>query len=637
MMDNSTDFTIFRLSMAPSLNEIIENFRNFPELSAPVVQAQAAPALYAIPAYNDAGFSILPVFTDPGMTKPPCVCKPTQSFLQTLFNAPAAGIFAFNPPPLKPEGAPAAEVRLDKRQLSTVIGALQTAPGRTGADEAAVMDEAGLGNLHRANYLASSLLAGDPSRPRGIYAEILINLGLLQEAYDYIKAFQTPEFFYYRALVLRHSGEPAKAREWLDKVPDGAPCGDKKKVELAWLLLEEGKPDEALAAFRPLEDNSSEKTSARFGAGAALMKKALAGRGPADINDSLSAFRKALTAPSPLAPEIFFCMGNLYFRTGNHAGAGICYRKAAALRPAVQSKANLCLALIRTGEFQEAAALINDIALTDPKSAGRLAAGLPREEAVKLLEASRQHRDTLPTPETRAGAMPSKIVFPSAPPAEQAAPRLQRVEMESLMTAASAAPETRETRGDDITERALKLASGLEKEFNKKIHFNADGLAEVEKKLRLTFTEAGQNPENALETVKDCSAFFCFLLQERYKGRLIKMPELDHWGWPMVFDTPKHMVTYPAQRVWKLLEQEHAPGPGWLAKYLQYIETELRSAHTDKPQGAAAVQNRVPSHPRAGDRRADRTQTHHDINLHPGRNKRHRTGPSGDRKAGSRP
>ena len=657
MADNLSDLTVFRFSGTPTLNGIIANFKDFPELASPVVPAQTGTLpFYTIPVYSDKGLSVMPVFTDPGLVLAPLFSSRTQAFLQTLFNAPAADVFAFNPPDPR-AAAPSGEVRLDKKQISAVIGFLQTPePLPAGAQlETALKTEAGLGNLHRANYIASALIAANPSRPYAPYAETLIDLGLLQDAHDYVKAFQTPEFFYYRASILRLSGEPAKARLWLDKIPPGSPCEDKKKVESAWLLLEEGRTDEALKAFRPLSENSFEKTAALFGLGAALMKRASAGRSQADINDSLTAFAKALTTPSPLLPKIVFYMGNMYFRTGNRAEAEACYRKAAHLWPAIQSKANLALALMKSAKFQEAAALINDIALTDLNSAGRLAAELPGDSALKLLEASRQHKTAAPEPRPRPAAQSSAKPEQSPAPAEQpakaparpqeaaeapvvvsleaASPRIsnhkarpqkpapqpaapaqpqaqspQGLQMESLMDSATASMPTEEaTRKDDFMGRAFKLASSLEDEFNKKIYFNADGLTEVERKLRLTFIKATQNHQEAVETVKDCSAFFCFLLQERYKGRLIKMPDFDHWGWPVVFDSPKHMVTYPIQRIWKLLWQENLPEPGWLTKYLQYIEDELRSGQADKPTGVAAVQGRKPSHP---DRMID-VQTEH--------------------------
>ena len=496
-----------------------------------------------------------------------------------------------------------------------------------------------MGNLHRANYLASELLAGNPAAPPcGAYAETLIGLGLLQEAYDYVKAFQTPDFFCYMASILRLSGDPAKARQWLAKVPAGTPFEDKKKLELAWLALEEDKPDEALGAFRSLAKNSSEKTGALFGMGVTLAKKAAAGPSPAEAGEILTTFSSALNLPSPLLPDIFIQLGNLNFRGGKYAEAATCYRKAAELRPTIQAKANLGLALLKTGSFQEAAALINEIALTDLNSAGRLAAQLSPETALKLLEAARQHRDTpqsggpaaqppirpaaqlpsRPTDDPAAGtatvsleaAKPRNVISgrtarppesaPAPAPREPEAPKPAPVIMESLMDAAGAAPmpTEAETRKDDFMGRAFKLASSLEEEFNKKIYFNAAGLAEAEKKLRLTFMQARQNPQEAIETVKDCAAFLCFLLQERHTGRLIKMPDFDHWGWPVVFEAPRHLVTYPIQRAWKLLWQgESVPEPGWLAKYLHYLEDELSAGKAEKPQGAAAVRGKLMSHP----------------------------------------
>jgi len=639
MADNLPNFTIFRLSGSPSLNEIIGNFRSFTELAAPVTPVQAAPlTFYTIPAYTDKGLSVMPVFTDPWLIGPPCVLKPPLPFLQTLFNAPASDVFAFNPPHAR-AAAPGAEIRLDKKQISMAIGFLQTSkPLPAGAQlETALKNEAGLGNLHRANYMLYALLAEDPSRPMELYAETLINLGLLQDAYDYAKTFQTPEFFYYRARILRHNGEPAKARQWLDKIPRGTPCEDKKRVELAWLSLEEGKTDDALTAFRPLAQNSFEKTSALFGTGAALMKKAETGHDPAEVNDSLAAFLAALTTPSPLIPKIFFHMGNLHSRTGNFTEAETCHRKAAALWPSIQSKMSFGAALIKTGKFQEAAALINDIALTDQISAGRLAAELPRKTAADLLEASRQHHNALaprtkqigdgtekslqspeivpaaslePAPKISARTTQRHETAPPQPaPAADPERRFQVVEMESLIDAASSMPLPTEeaTRKDDFMGRAFKLASALEDEFNKKIHFNMEGLTEVERKLRLTFIKERQNSQEAIEIVKDCSAFLCFFLQERYKGRLIKLTDFDHWGWPVIFDTPRHMVTYPIQRAWKLLWKGGIPEPGWLTKYVQYVEEELMSGKTEIPQGAAAVQRRIPSHP---ERLID-TQTEH--------------------------
>jgi len=690
MANELPDFTIFRLSKTPSLGEIIGSFSSFPELASPVVPAQTAGLpLYTISDHRDQELSILPVFTATGLIEPPYTVKPALPFLQMLFASPSAEIFAFNPTHAQAK-IPTAEIRLNKHRLSAAIGFLQTpSPLPAGEElETALKNEAGLGNLHRANYMASVLLAGNPSSPSyGHYAETLINLGLLQEAYNYVKAFQTPDFFCYRAAILRLSGDPAKARQWLDKIPGGTPFEDKKKLELAWLALEESRTGEALDAFRSLAKNSFEKTGALFGLGVALMRNAPPGRNPAETGEIMTVFSSALNLPSPLLPDIFIQLGNLNFRTGNYTEAATCYRKAAEISPTIQSKANLGLALIKTGNLQEAAALVNDIALTDPASAGRLATELPSDSAFKLLESSRQHRDssppaaekprpatippglaaaelqfanfnvlpktpspkinrsdTAPEPEPvvpapisqngqnnepssgtatvsleaalprnvtgARGAQPAESALPQSTAANPATPQPDAIVMESLMDAVCAAPRPMETetKKDDFLGRAFKLASSLEEEFNKKMYFNANGLTEVEKKLRLTFMQGRQNPQDALEMVKDCAAFLCFLLKERHKGRLIKMPDFDHWGWPVVFETPKHMTTYPIQRAWKLLwEGESLPDPGWLTQYLRYVEDELNAKTTEKAQGAAAVRNKVLSHP---ERRID-VQTEH--------------------------
>ena len=141
------------------------------------------------------------------------------------------------------------------------------------------------------------------------------------------------------------------------------------------------------------------------------------------------------------------------------------------------------------------------------------------------------------------------------------------------------------------------MASALEETVNRKIYFNADGLTEVERKLRTTFIKASTNQQQLIETIKDSSAFLCYILQERHKGRLIKMPDFDHWGWPVVFEAPKHIVTYPTQRAWRLLWQNSLPEPGWLTKYLLYVENELKPDNPPKPRGMEAVSARIPSHP----------------------------------------
>ncbi|MBU2572968.1 MAG: tetratricopeptide repeat protein [Elusimicrobia bacterium] len=706
MTDNLSKFNLFRLSSAPALAEIISNFREFPELAAPVTLYETPPpGFYALTGYKDKESVLLPAFTDIRLPAPPVYAKPSLSFLHILFHAPAADIFAFNPPLPQAKFAPA-EIRLDKKQLSAVIGFLQTPPAfPTDTDfESAAKNEADLGNLHRANYFTEVLTAQNPGHaPIGFYADILINLGLFQEAYEYARNVADPEFYCCLAEIHRKTGDLDTPRRLLEKIPAGSPFSERKELELAWLSFEEGGFPAARDIFKKLSENSFLKTEGLFGLGVTLSTNALKNKNRKELSEAVNIFNAALKSPSPLSSKIFFHLGNIHFRTGNYGDAETCYRSSAGLWPAIQSKANLCLALIKTGNLREAAALINEIALTDLNSGSRLAAELPPIQGPALIKNSREIetsvREPLSPPQPSGPpAIQSSIKQngepnavhrpqPSAPPEPAAAPvteqhktadifKSRKAESSSASPGGQAAPppspavpggqaapalsparektaasleaampkisnrttrppaadkpevkqpapdmpaakqparesdtETfegaiestlpptiEESKKDDFLGRAFKLASALEDGFNKKVYFNADGLAEVEKKLRLTFIQARQNPQDAIEIVKDCSAFLCYVMQERLKGRLIKFLDFDPWGWPLIIAAPKRVVTYPIERVWKLLWQESLPEPGWLTKYLQYVQDEL-DAQNLKPQGVAAVQSKSSSHP----------------------------------------
>ncbi|MHB0995767.1 MAG: tetratricopeptide repeat protein [Elusimicrobiales bacterium] len=174
----------------------------------------------------------------------------------------------------------------------------------------------------------------------------------------------------------------------------------------------------------------------------------------------------------------------------------------------------------------------------------------------------------------------------------------REVKIESLrdVMQSPSAPTEEESRRDDFISRAFKLASALEDELNKKIHFNLDGLSEVERKLRLVFLKGGGNPQANIEAVKDCAAFLCYFLQERQKGRLIKFPDFDPWGWPMVLERPGvKFTTYPIQRTWRLLWQDTVPEPGWLTKYFEWVSGRL-AAPEPPPSGLKAAKQRLMSH-----------------------------------------
>jgi hypothetical protein len=164
---------------------------------------------------------------------------------------------------------------------------------------------------------------------------------------------------------------------------------------------------------------------------------------------------------------------------------------------------------------------------------------------------------------------------------------------ELFEAAASSKPE--QARTDDFMGRAFRLASSLEEETGMKVYFSAEGIAEVEKKLRLTFIKAERNPVETTEMVLSTSAFLAYFFQERHRARLLKFADFDPWAWPLVVPG-SDFLTYPVQRVWKLLWNETLPEPGWLTRYAQWAESEIRSPSA-KVTGADAVRRRVRSHP----------------------------------------
>lgn len=431
MADNIPNLTVFKFSSPPAPAEMIGGFRAFPELAAPVALADnPQPGLYTIPGYKDGESMLLPAFTDPKLLNPPFYAKPALPFLNTVFHAPAADTFAFNPP-LPQARFPAAMVRLNKKQLSAVIGMLQTPPALAENPdiESAAKNEAELGNLHRANYFAELYLAKNPGRPpSGFYAAILIGLGLFQEAYDYVSAVEDPEFYCYLAEILRRTGDMDTARQTLEKIPAGSPFSDRRDLELAWISFEGGDTPAAREIFKRLSERSFLKTEGLFGLGAALAADALNNKNRKEMDEALKVFNTALQTPSPLAAQIFFHLGGICFRAGNYNEAAACYRSSVNLWPAVQSKANLCLAFIKTGNIKEAAALVNEIALTDLASGARLAAELPQPQSQDMLKASRAIETSPRDLNAPPIAEPPRtvVVKPQRSEPEPAAPPAQR-------------------------------------------------------------------------------------------------------------------------------------------------------------------------------------------------------------------
>ncbi|HNW43631.1 MAG TPA: hypothetical protein PKI19_03950 [Elusimicrobiales bacterium] len=153
---------------------------------------------------------------------------------------------------------------------------------------------------------------------------------------------------------------------------------------------------------------------------------------------------------------------------------------------------------------------------------------------------------------------------------------------------------SQERRPEDFMSGAFRLASTLEREYGGKVHFNREGLSTLEAKLRSAFV--GGKSQAGIELAIDSAAFLCYFLQERHKGRLVKLQGFEPWGWPMIFEADgRKITTYPAQRPWRLVWGESAIEPGWLINYSDWLTASLQKKAT-LPSGAPAVKDKIASH-----------------------------------------
>lgn len=649
MPDNSPNLNIF--SGAPaSFLRALPAFAGVAELALPVRTETAGQAtLYTIPPFAEGPQTFLAAFTDARLLNPPLINRPPLEIALLLFHAPKNDLFMFNAPHPRARGR-FSPLRASRSDLSLLAGFLMSGAKTKGDPARAADAEFGLGRLHSAHYLYAVAAAGTPeSRARFALGAVLIELGLLQETYDLLKEDRDPEALLSLAVIHRKTGNPMAAREMLEAIGPGTPLEDRKAEENAWLDLETGREEEAEKAFTRLSKAAFARTEAFSGLGAALAKAAFRTKDKGRLSAAAAAFRSALAAPSPAAARVFFQLGNLYFRSGDPAQAEACYRRSAALAPAIQALANLALTLIKTGKTAEAAAVTLQVALTDIASAARLIAEFPKDTLATLFPPPPGQGDTsagaAPTantqqtapgprtaaPETAGLDAPSagfNFIKPAAPapqtaslaparpqsppqtsgrrPAGAPAPEIKIETLRDIMNS-PAAPTEAESRKDDFISRAFRLASDLEDELGKKVYFNMEGLGEVEKKLRLTFIKARANQQAGIDLVRDCSAFLCYFLQERHRGRLIKLADFDPWGWPMIFEQPGlKLTTYPVQRAWRLLWEGSVPEPGWLINYCGWVAGRLKEP-APPPCGLAAARGKIRSHP---ERLADAAAEH---------------------------
>ena len=403
-------------------------------------EAAGAAQLYTLAETAADGRQALAAFTSAELLNPPLINRGLAETALLFFHAPHHDLFLFNPE--HPQARyTCAGLRTSRLDMSLLAGYARSAGKAAQGDLARAADgELALGDLHGAHYLYAAAAARNPaSRARFSMCAALIELGLLQEAYDLLKSDWDPEAKLLLAVIHRRTGNPAEARALLAALDQVAALQERREVEAAWLDLEEGKDAEAEKAFQKLSSAAFEKTEALSGLGAAISKTAFKTKEKGRLGAAAAALRSALVTPSPASARIFFQLGNLHFRSGEMPQAEAAYRRAAALTPSVQALANLALALIRTGKHEEAAAITSQVALTDLPSARRLAGQFPGDRLAALFREQPAAEPAAPRPQ----AAPP----PPRQPAPRPAPAPQPEPPQVFQPAPVPAPEPRPTPG----------------------------------------------------------------------------------------------------------------------------------------------------------------------------------------------
>ncbi|MDA8132970.1 MAG: hypothetical protein M0011_15820 [Elusimicrobia bacterium] len=722
MADNS-NLNIFE-GAAGRFQEALPLFSGIQSMALPVrAESDGTTGFFTLAETNSDGRPALAAFTSEALLHPPFIRQDSSETALLFFHAPHHDLFIFNPDHPQVRSGRLSPLSCSRKEISLLAGFIRSSAAAAGDPAGSGDAEFSAGNLHSAHYLYAASLQRNPvSRSKYRLCATLVELGLLQEAYDLLSGDADPEARLWLAVVYRRTGDTAQARALLSDPAISTNFAERLQIETAWLDIEEGREENARKTFARLSSSAFDKAEPLSGLAAATAKAAFKTKDRGLLSFAVSTLKSALVSPSHASARIFSQLGALYFRTGDIPQAENSYRRAAALAPSIESLANLAMTLVKAGKFAEAAAVTSRVALTDTATARRLAAGFPKEKGEELFKLQQAQapaqQQAAPTPEPapsaptaptkpQAATTPGEQNIPPAfrkpaqasataadqnvPPAfrkpaqassgapEQnvppafrrdqqvppgiaaaaesfqstkksgetddqaslapAQPRDASVSGRSKQTPPSTTPPSQapapaparkeppgikietfrdvmagnavmteaESRQDEFISRAFRLASDLEDELGRKVYFNLDGLTEVERRLRLQFLKGKADPQRNIETVKDCAAFLCYFLQERHKGRLLKLTDFDPWGWPMIFELPsRKFTTYPIQRTWRLLWEETVPEPGWVPKYASWVADKIKET-TTPASGAAAARAKVMSNP---ERLAD-TQAEH--------------------------
>jgi len=601
-----------------SITEILDNFKRFSKLYSPVVKFKTAEKeIYTIPkmVLSD-GRETLPVFTDDRLLDAPYVYKNTVEFLYHIFYSGGSGLFSFNPP-FKKE-FPGKEILLDLNTVSLITGFLQCEEEKERGPGSA-LKALNSCQFHKANYLAfKNINSGmDPF----VYSEIFSMIGFYEKAVELIKTAANDNSLLAQARIKRMQGDLRGSAEMLNRIKDENLVWG-KNMEYAWIHLLTGNVPQAQKIFSQLSGGAF-KQEALFGNAIALLSQQNLGK--ETVAEAVTLLSSAAAMEGKNRLNILIYLGNLFFNMQDFIKAEDCYLKAFYSNPAPHITSLIGMAEIKRGKLKEAMGKANQCAIFDINSAVRILSALPPDylsndnsvspEIMEPEEKAPESRAANPKEKNRETQASPSGGEASMEPADISARTAQRLKDEKNAKPGKAGVDfetnyetfssigkktggTEPSAGPGFLSRALTLASRLEEEFNKKIYFNYEGLTDIERKLRLTFIQEKLDQMEAIETVKDCSAFLCFFLKERFKARLMEYEDFDPWAWPIVINAGNSEVaSFAIARIWQLLWTNKLPDQGWLLKYIQFLSNELAEASTARVAGLEAVKNKTRSHP----------------------------------------
>ncbi len=442
----------------------------------------------------------------------------------------------------------------------------------------------------------------------------MINLGFYDDAEKLAENIKGDAARIYAARIKRGRGDIKGAGEEIAAIKDEA-LKSQKYIQYAWLLYLSGKYAEAEKIFSAFE-NSQFAQESMYGCALCLLK--MDGQNAQIVKEKL---KKAAQLPGENKINVNAVLGGICLKEKNFLAAIDFYSKAYAANGSLHFLCSIGTALAMKGDYKDAydiafscapfnvnfaAKIFSHISpdfLSKASYSGNQILYKPKEELTPEKIIIEREKDPPPPPAPAAASLePADISKRVAKPSIAKAGE-SKIEFESNIPetyfshSQGKASQVSDEEKSAFISRAFSLCSRLEEEYNKKIFFNVEGLSDVERDLRLFFIQRNINPSQLAERVRDAGAFVCYMLKERYKAKIVELKDFDEWAWPCIINyQEKELVTYPVARVWNIIWHNALPDQGWALKYFQYISGEI-SSQTQASFGAAAVKNRIKSHP----------------------------------------